>query len=73
MNKSEKVNNLLRVKEFLLERFGRLKIRYFFGIYNFGVDIRYFGVRGDGGGGRGEFFLSFLLKFWFCSGILFCD
>lgn len=50
MNKSEKVNNSSRVKESLSERPGRSKIRHPSGTYNPGVDIRYLGVRGDGGG-----------------------
>lgn len=73
MNKSGKVNNSSRVKESLSERPGRSKIRHPSGTYNPGVDIRYLGVRGDGGGGRGEFSSSFLPKLWLCSGTPPCD
>ena len=69
MNKSEKVNNSSRVKESLSDRPGRSKIRHPSGTYNPGVDIRYLGVRGDGG----EFSSSFLPKLWLCSGTPPCD
>lgn len=62
MNKSGKVNNSSRVKESLSERPGRSKIRHPSGTYNPGVDIRYLGVRGDGGGGEGRVLLELPAK-----------